>query len=69
MNLATMYHDNLPLQENLDMDIISIMDGDLPDRPKDTLVYCDKLYFPNTHTLLTDLLRSHNSSQNWNITI
>lgn len=58
MDLAAFYQSDLPSSDNLDMELVCWQtkwddhDGDLPTRPKETLVWCDPTYFPNIHTLL-----------------
>ena len=58
MDLATVYEGDLPSADNMDMEIVCWETkwkdhiGELPSKPKETLVYCDYNYFPNIHTLL-----------------
>ena len=58
IELAELYHNDLPSTENLDMELLywktkwNNHEGDLPKDPKSTLMQCDKNYFPNIFTLL-----------------
>ena len=58
MDLAAFYQNDLPSSDNLDMEFVCWQtkwddhDGDLPSRPKETLVWYEPTYFPNVHTLL-----------------
>jgi len=58
MELATLYQRDLPLSDNMDMELVcwetkwkNHMD-DLPSKPKQTLECCQYNFFPNIHTLL-----------------
>ena len=58
VDLATVYEGDLPSVDNIDMEIVCWETkwkdhvGELPSKPKETLLYCDYNYFPNIHTLL-----------------